>query len=273
MLNRNATVKQEDVLLLLQRVLVLLGGASHSITQERRRIAWGRVNPANVLPDDQEESKEKEVTLFGGGFLEKATKRIEKAKELEKVTGSKRGGAPPQKRKYQDKDPQRLTSFFGERCPCKIQRREPCAPQAVQPAEEVPEPEERLQEAKQLGTVESLTHTCTNLLNSTISHTLCIAQLPMAGRLPHCLHNWQAVTSDPWVLQVVRGYKLDLVSLPVQRVPPSMSGTGRVDLVEEEVQKLLRKGAIKQCPIALVSSSVASSWCPRGMVHTDQWST
>jgi len=39
MLNHNATVKQEDVLLLLQKVLVLLGGASHSITQERRRIA------------------------------------------------------------------------------------------------------------------------------------------------------------------------------------------------------------------------------------------
>ena len=35
MLNRNATIRQEDLLLLLQRVLVLLGGASHSITQER----------------------------------------------------------------------------------------------------------------------------------------------------------------------------------------------------------------------------------------------
>ena len=77
MLNQKATVKQVDVLLLLPRVLILLGGASYSITQERWRIAWGRVNPANMLPDDTEQSEEKEVTLFGGSFLERATKHIE----------------------------------------------------------------------------------------------------------------------------------------------------------------------------------------------------
>jgi len=68
MLDHNATLKQEDILLLLQRVLILLGGASHSITQECHQIAWGRVNPSNTLPDDAEEGKEKGVTLFGGGF-------------------------------------------------------------------------------------------------------------------------------------------------------------------------------------------------------------
>ena len=52
-LSRRAMVKQ-DVLLLLQRVLVQLGGVSHTITQERRR---GRVNPANTLPDEPEEEK------------------------------------------------------------------------------------------------------------------------------------------------------------------------------------------------------------------------
>ena len=35
LLNQNATVKPEDVILLLQRVLALLGSASHSISQER----------------------------------------------------------------------------------------------------------------------------------------------------------------------------------------------------------------------------------------------
>ena len=132
MLNQTATVKQEDVLLLIQRVLVLLGGASHSITQERRRIAWGRVNPANTLPDDTEQSEEKEVTLFGGGFLERATKRIEKAKELEKVTGSKRGGAPPQKRAFQDKDPNDLRRFLEKGAPAKFGGRNSGRPKPYQ---------------------------------------------------------------------------------------------------------------------------------------------
>ena len=128
MLNRDATVKPEDILLLLQRVLVLLGGASHSITQERRRIAWGRVNPANALPNDSEEGKEKEVTLFGGGFLERATKRIEKTKELEKVTGGKRSGGPPQKRRYQDKDPNDLRRFLEKGAPARYGGRNPLRP-------------------------------------------------------------------------------------------------------------------------------------------------
>ena len=68
MLDQNATLKQEDILLLIQRVLILLGSASQTITQERRRIAWGCVNLANTLPEDAEEGKEKQVTLFGGGF-------------------------------------------------------------------------------------------------------------------------------------------------------------------------------------------------------------
>ena len=89
MLDHNVTLEQEDILLLFQRVLILLGGASHSVTQEHHWMAWGHVNPANTLPEDAEESKKKEVTLFGGGFLERATKCIEKTRELEKATGSK----------------------------------------------------------------------------------------------------------------------------------------------------------------------------------------
>ena len=35
----------------------------------------------------------KEATLFAGGFMEKATKRMEKEKTLPKVTGSRGSGA------------------------------------------------------------------------------------------------------------------------------------------------------------------------------------
>jgi len=45
LLDQNITVKLEEIILLLQRVLVLLGSTSFNITQERRRVALSRVNP------------------------------------------------------------------------------------------------------------------------------------------------------------------------------------------------------------------------------------
>ena len=45
LLNREAHVSAENTLLLVQRALVLLGSASHAISQERRKIAWARIKP------------------------------------------------------------------------------------------------------------------------------------------------------------------------------------------------------------------------------------
>ena len=45
LLNKETTVAPEDILLLVQRALVLLGSASHYVSQERRKIAWSRINP------------------------------------------------------------------------------------------------------------------------------------------------------------------------------------------------------------------------------------
>ena len=73
LLNHDATVSHKDMILLLQGALTLLGSASHTITQERRRVAWSRVNPSiGALPEDKGENpdKVKEITLFSGGFLE-----------------------------------------------------------------------------------------------------------------------------------------------------------------------------------------------------------
>ena len=61
-----------------------------------------------------------------------------------------------------------------------------------------------------------------------------LSHLPPTGQLPHCIQQWQAVTSDQWVLQVVRGYKLELTSTPTQSSQPltgdqgqSITGGGR----------------------------------------------
>lgn len=45
-----AKVTPEDTVLLVQRALVLLGSVSHGITQERRHIAWARINPKAQRP-------------------------------------------------------------------------------------------------------------------------------------------------------------------------------------------------------------------------------
>ena len=74
MSDQNARVDRQAVILLVQRVLCLLGSTSHSITQERRKVAWSRINPSTV--GLLQEEKEKDATLFRGGFLERATKRM-----------------------------------------------------------------------------------------------------------------------------------------------------------------------------------------------------
>lgn len=114
LLNKDAGVTPEDMLLLVQRALVLVGSVSHSITLERRKIAWSRINP-KLKSLASEDYKERESNLFGPGFLEKASKRLEVEKTLEKVSNEgKPGPRPPQKRPRYDRDTSDLRSFLAK---------------------------------------------------------------------------------------------------------------------------------------------------------------
>ena len=44
--------------------------------------------------------------------------------------------------------------------------------------------------------------------------------IPLAGRLSHCLSNWQRVTQDRWFLEAIQGYKVPFVSTPYQSQLP-----------------------------------------------------
>ena len=55
---------------------MLVGSTSHSICVERRRVAWARINP-KLKPLTEEDYKDRGGNLFGPGFLEKASKKIE----------------------------------------------------------------------------------------------------------------------------------------------------------------------------------------------------
>lgn len=54
-----------------------------------------RINPttAHLLTEAEDDNK-KETTLFEGGFLEQAAKRLEEEKVVTKVTGARQGEGP-----------------------------------------------------------------------------------------------------------------------------------------------------------------------------------
>ena len=65
-MRKEDSLSAEDVLLTVQRALVLLGSASHAISLERRRIAWARLNPK--LKALTTESYERRETVFSPEF-------------------------------------------------------------------------------------------------------------------------------------------------------------------------------------------------------------
>ena len=132
LLNPKASVSTENTLLLIQRALVLLGNASHSISLERRKIAWTRINP-RLKSLATEEYAKRESNLFGPGFLEKASKKLESEKALSRVAGLGGGSEPPAKRTRYANDKNDLRSFLSKGAPASYggrqqQRHQPFTP-------------------------------------------------------------------------------------------------------------------------------------------------
>ena len=60
-------------------------------SKERRQISWSHLNP--LIRDfylEEEDKRKKGTALFGGEFLEKATKKVEEDKALTKVMGAQK---------------------------------------------------------------------------------------------------------------------------------------------------------------------------------------
>ena len=70
--------------------------------------------------------------------------------------------------------------------------------------------------------------------------------LPPAGRLKGHISTWKVITSDPWVVDTVRGYRVDLLSKLQQRVRPHTPqySVEQSQLIVEEVKELLGKGEV-----------------------------
>ena len=69
-----------------------------------------------------------------------------------------------------------------------------------------------------------------------------------AGRLRFFLQNWQKLTTDPVILEIVQGWKLPIVGRPWQTREPkeiTMSALER-DVVDKEVQSMLEKNILRK---------------------------
>ena len=69
---------------------------------------------------------------------------------------------------------------------------------------------------------------------------------PQTARLKFFLPSWERITQDPWVLEVIQGYKIELVTPPVQQSLPPVAKLSLTQeaVLEQEVNKLLVKQAI-----------------------------
>ena len=72
----------------------------------------------------------------------------------------------------------------------------------------------------------------------------------IAGRLAYFKDNWSRVSQDQWILDTIRGYKIEFVTQPTQERQPraGMSSTSEQMLPAEEIAKLLTKGTFTEVP-------------------------
>ena len=65
--------------------------------------------------------------------------------------------------------------------------------------------------------INTLIHMGVTNMTQRVSKTQCL----IAGRLSLFTPNWRVITQDPWVLNCIQGYTIDLVDEPHQTHPPA----------------------------------------------------
>ena len=70
----------------------------------------------------------------------------------------------------------------------------------------------------------------------------------IAGNIRNHLQNWYKLTSDPMVLNIVKGYKIEFISTPVQNTEPKECSFSYVEkqYISEEIKKLMQKQVIER---------------------------
>lgn len=72
----------------------------------------------------------------------------------------------------------------------------------------------------------------------------------IAGRLSNFISAWSSITSDPFILKCLSGFKVEFSSIPFQRRPPGLNCLNKNDepFLKEAITNLLNLGAVKKVP-------------------------
>ena len=73
-----------------------------------------------------------------------------------------------------------------------------------------------------------------------------VSPFPLAGRVKHYSQNWALISNDPWVIETVQGYHIDLLQVPFQHALRLLAVHSREQsaLIDLEVNQMLEKAAI-----------------------------
>ena len=68
-----------------------------------------------------------------------------------------------------------------------------------------------------------------------------------AGSLQYFLKNWEKLTNDPFILELVKGYQIPFLSELSRTAPPSAISMSQkeIAIVDQEIQEMLKKDAVK----------------------------
>ena len=246
-------MKPEDVILLLQTALVLLGSVFHNVSQERRRVAWSQTKPAtNTLEISLKRSLVSRPLYLLPGFREGykevgGRKSIAQSNRNKGPTTSKAPSARP--------GSIRSLPFFAEWHPCKVgTEAETQGANSHTPRNKHPNSRRREGQQEWAQAEDKQQLNCAHMVNLQFINKVLfpisgMSGLPTASRLPHCSHNWQEITPNQWVLQVVQGSKLEMTSILNKCFPPRPLYIKNSHLLSAEIQKLIDRGSNKGPPL------------------------
>ena len=82
-----------------------------------------------------------------------------------------------------------------------------------------------------------------------LAKSLAERKVPLAGRIQHCLTNWECITQNQWILDAVQGFKIPFTSTLRQASPPRGKPFSPEEeaLLNEEILTMLHKQAIEEC--------------------------
>ncbi len=94
----------------------------------------------------------------------------------------------------------------------------------------------------------------------------CLTNKPVTfegGQLRYFKPAWEAITSDMWILDTISGYRIELDTVPVQKVVPyeiKLCLREKV-LIDKELESFLRKGIIEEVEHSDINEYYSTIFC------------